>query len=366
MNHLIKTVTVALILVTYFTGYGKACETMEYYNIDSCDYTPCPAIIEQKKQEMLAVDDNESNFIFSLDTELESQDPHAYWLMNRMMQTMRLISTADDAWAWMLAMNGYVKEYNSRLERKIGSTEAATRAMEELISIYHAGNQPEMNTATYVESIIPHYKALYAYRSIIDGIDDYDDDTDEDVYLRRLYYREFTHWFDINNAVNGLMYFYTYGMARYSALPMDINSTFEKWSKARLEELKIEDGIMWYSDWHWKPFNSEARRVSEKKFDRLLKYFKGRTRESIAKDMVSEWVDKDYLYAYERIDGNMSFDKIAEMIGYYETALNGWRQVREEIAQALPKKRQKSYREITRQMHTRLYNDLLDLKEINY
>lgn len=366
MNHLIKRAIAAFILAIYSTGIANAGVAMRYHNVDSCDYTTSPAIIEQKKQSMLAVDDNENNFIFSWDIDLESQDPHAYWLMNRMMQTMQFISTADDAWAWMLAMNEYVEEYNSRLGRKIGSTDAATRAMEELIRIYHAGNQPEMNTATYVESILPHYNALCVYRSIIDCIDDYDDDTNEDAHLRELYYREFTHWFDINNAVNGLMYFYTYGIARYSALPMDLNCTFETWSKARLEELKIEEDIMWKRDWNWEPFKSDAKRVSNRKFKRLLKFFKSRTRETIAKDMVSDWVDKDHLFAYERIDENIDFDKIAEMIEHYETALEGWRQVREEITKALPEKKKKSYREITRQMHTRLYNDLLDLKEIHY
>ena len=64
--------------------------------------------------------------------------------------------------------------------------------------------------------------------------------------------------------------------------------------------------------------------------------------------------------------GRFDFDKIAEMVRYYETALSNWREVREQITQMLPKEKQKSYREITKQMHTRLYNDLVDLKEIRY
>lgn len=54
------------------------------------------------------------------------------------------------------------------------------------------------------------------------------------------------------------------------------------------------------------------------------------------------------------------------MLSYYETALNNWREVREQIAQILPQEKQKSYSEITKQMHTRLYNDLADLKEIRF
>jgi hypothetical protein len=55
------------------------------------DYTANAAASEQKKLEMLAVADSVGHFWFSDDTELQSQDPHAYWLMNRMEQMMKLM-----------------------------------------------------------------------------------------------------------------------------------------------------------------------------------------------------------------------------------------------------------------------------------
>lgn len=246
-------------------------------NVDSVgsDYTANATAIEQRKQEMLVVADSVGHFWFSDDTEFQSQDPHAYWLMNRMMQMVQLVQTADDDWAWILAMNESVEEYNSRLGRKIGSVDAAANAIDELINIYNAGNQPELNTASYVESILEHYKAVYAYYSLIEFIDDYDEDSNWDVQLRALYYREFKEWFDLNNAVNGIMYFYTYAAAGYSALSMDLNGTFEIWSKNRLAELDIEQDIYWSYD--WKPFSSDAKNISAKKFEKLLSYFKTRT-----------------------------------------------------------------------------------------
>ena len=36
-----------------------------------------------------------------------------------MMQMVQLIKTADDDWAWMLAMNESVEEYNARIGRKM-------------------------------------------------------------------------------------------------------------------------------------------------------------------------------------------------------------------------------------------------------
>lgn len=366
MKAFVHTIAVILLFASCCTNTakGNGMETFSMVDGVGGDYTANATAIELKKQEMLATADSVGHFWFSDDTEFQSQDPHAYWLMNRMMQMVQLIKTADDGWAWMLAMNESIEEYNNRLGRKIGSVDAACNAIDELIDIYNAGNQPEMNTASYVESILMHYKAVYAYYSLIEFIDDYDEDSNWDVQLRALYYREFKKWFDLNNAVNGIMYFYTYAAAGYSALSMDLNGTFEVWSRDRLTELEIERDIYWSFD--WKPFESNAKTTSPKKFDKTLSYFKTRTNETVVEDMVSDWAEKDYDFARERIEGRFDFDKIAEMLRYYETALSNWQEVREQIALMLPKEKQKSYREITKQMHTRLYNDLVDLKEIRY
>ena len=366
MKAFVHTIAVILLFASCCTSTAKGYEMETLTMVDGVggDYTANATAIELKKQEMLATADSVGHFWFSDDTEFQSQDPHAYWLMNRMMQMVQLVQTADDDWAWMLAMNESIEEYNTRLGRKIGSVDAACNAVDELIDIYNAGNQPEMNTASYVESILMHYKAVYAYYRLIEFIDDYDDESNWDVHMRALYYREFKEWFDINNAVNGIMYFYTYAAAGYSALSMDLNGTFEVWSRDRLTELEIERDIYWSFD--WKPFKSNAKTTSPKKFEKTLSYFKTRTNETVVEEMVSDWAEKDYDFARERIEGRFDFDKIAEMLRYYETALTNWREVREQIAQMLPKEKQKSYREITRQVHTRLYNDLVDLKEIRY
>lgn len=366
MKCLINTIAVILFFTSCCTNAASGNEKTTTINVDSvgCDYTANATAIEQKKQEMLAIADSVGHFWFSDDTEFQSQDPHAYWLMNRMMQMVQLVQTADDDWAWMLAMNESIEEYNTRLDRKIGSVDAACNAIDELIDIYNAGNQPEMNTASYVESILMHYKTVYAYYRLIEFINDYKEDSDWDLQMRALYYREFKEWFDINNAVNGIMYFYTYATARYSALSMDLNGIFEVWSRDRLAEIEIERNIYWSFD--WEPFESNAKTTSPKKFDKTLSYFKTRTNETVVKEMVADWAEKDYDFARERIDGKFDFDKIAEMLRYYETALTNWREVREQITHMLPKEKQKSYRDITKQMHTRLYNDLVELKEIRY
>ena len=369
MKYFVHTIAVILLFVACCTGAAKGNVVELSSTVDSVggDYTANATVIEQKKQEMLSIADSVGNYLFSGDTEFQSQDPHAYWLMNRMMQMVQLVQTADDDWAWMLAMNESIKEYNTRLGRKIGSVDAACNAIDELINVYNAGNQPELNTASYVESILMHYKAVYTYYRLIESIDDHDDNSDWDKQLRALYYCEFKEWFDINNAVNGIMYFYTYASAGYSALSMDLNGTFEIWSRDRLAELEIEKDIYWSFD--WKPYDSDAKRISPKKFGKLLDYFKTRKKSDVIEEFFGDLYDKkdrDYEYAEWRVGSRYDFDKIAEMLRYYETALTNWREVREQIAMMLPKEKQKSYREITKQVHTRLYNDLVGLKEVRF
>ncbi len=78
-------------------------------------------------------------------------------------------------------------------------------------------------------------------------------------------------------------------------------------------------------------------------------------------------VGMDYDCAKKRTDGCYDFDKIAAAARCYETALQNWRIVREQIARSLKdEERQRSYRELTKQIDTRFYNDLKELKKIQY
>lgn len=365
MKYFVHTIVAILLFTSCGTNTAKS-SGMEADSVGG-DYTANAAAIEEKKQEMLSVADVVWQFRFPDDKEFQSQDPHAYWLMNRMIQMDKLIETANDDWAWILAMNESVEEYNHRLGRKIGSVDAACNAIDELLDIYNARDQSEINTVSYALSVFMHYKLTYAYYRFIEFIDDYKDDSDWDVSLRALYYREFKEWFDIYNAAKGIMRSYTYAPAHYSALPMDLNCIYERWSRERLAELEIErDIIYWsiYSSFDWKPFESDAKIISPKRFDKLLGYFKTRTYETVVEEMFPG--EKDYDYARKYIDERFDFDNYAEMLRYYETALVNWREVRGQIALMLPKEKQKSYREITKQMHTRLYNDLAELKKITY
>lgn len=315
--------------------------------------------IMSMKEYMLAVADTAGHFWFSDDIEFQNADPHAYWIMNRMMHTVQYVQTAEDGLAWALALNENIKEYSHRIDRRIyeeKAEDAAVKAIEDLIDIYAAGNQPELNTYTYVTSILEIYKTTNEYIRIMRF--------QHDEPLAGLLYEEYRAWFDLNNAASGIMSFHTYAAAGYSALPMDINLTFASWSEMRRKELKIEGETFW--TYHQEPFKSDYRRVSSKRFLKLIRYYTTLTLDTIVKENAKDWNLKKSEYAYERLDGCFDFDRICEMACLYEEAYRNWLEAREEIATYLPKEQGKSYRETTNQMHARLYGDLLELKNIKY
>ena len=315
--------------------------------------------IDSTREVMLATVDTTQLFWFSNDVEFQSADPHAYWLMNRMLHTVQNVRTAEDGIAWALALNENVQEYSRRIDRRIyeiKAEDAAVRAIEDLIDIYAAGNQPELNTYTYVTSILEIYKTTNEYIRIMRFR--------HDEPLAGLLYKEYRAWFDLNNAASGIMSFHTYAAAGYSAMPMEINLTFAYWSEQRHKELLVEKDTFW--KYHWEPFESDCRNVSQKRFLKLIRYFRSLTIDTIVKTNAKDWNLKKSEYAYDRLNGNFDFDKISEMARLYEEAYCNWLTVREEIARLLPKEQGRSYREATKQMNARLYTDLLELKNITY
>lgn len=311
------------------------------------------------KENMLSVSDTAQYFWFSDDVEFQSADPHAYWLMNRMMHTVQHVQTAEDGIAWALALNENVQEYSRRIERRIyekRAEDAAIRAIEDLISIYAAGNQPEINTYSYVTSILEIYRTTNEYiRTMSMHMDE---------PLVYLLYREYREWFDLNNAASGLMSFYTYAAAGYSAHPMEINLTFANWSEERFKEINLEQETFW--SFSCEPFKADCRNVPQKRFVRLIRYFTTLTIDTIVKENAKNWNLKRSEYAYERLNGCFDFDRISEMAYLYEEAYHNWLSAREEIAVNLPKEQGRLYREATKQMNARLYNDLLEIKNIKY
>ena len=352
MRTILTTLAAVMLLTSNGPAYSQAAE-------EHTDTDPVTEVIIGKKNAMLAVCDTTSDFIFSGDYELADADPHAYWLMSRMMEAMTMIQYADDGLAWALAMNENVKEYGRRIDRDIyeeDAEDAAAIAVNHLMNIYSAGNQPEINTASYVDAIVAVYRTTNEYIRLMRI---YSDEP-----LGELLYREYSEWFDLNNAVNGIMTFYTYGAAHYSALPMDINGHLRHWSERRLEELELEREIFWH-DGEYR-FPDRCTKVSLRKYERLLEEFKNIRVQDVVKYVVSEWEEKDYDFAWEVFGEAFDFELILYMHCLYDVALHKWLDVREEIAICLGEERGEAYREMTARVTSRLYEELKELRKIRY
>ena len=95
-----------------------------------------------------------------------------------------------------------------------------------------------------------------------------------------------------------------------------------------------------------------------------MEYFKSKTLENEIEEYLAEWDCFEYEYVKEKFENSMDFDKIKEMVHHYETALTNWREVRFQIEMMYENEQMESFDEITKQIHTRLYMDLVDLIEL--
>ena len=343
--------------------------------------------IEKKRKELAAVPDTLYNFVFTGDDVMKTADPHAYWLLNRMMQTVQEIRTAEDAYAWALMMEDCVFEYNRRSGRKIGSVNRAINDLDEFIdSGGFTGRREYGNTDTVWEKMLyNYYKPLFSYENSILAIyktinlymkpiayleEQAFVSSNTNMWscfrLQDLYYMEFCEWFDLTNALNAIMEYYSYSMAHYRYAPMERTETFERWSCDRFEELKIEQQILGEDDWQY--FDVSMSGVSKKEFDELIEYFKTRNRETVAEELEEGFAAPNREEMLKSIDENLDFEKVAEMVSLYETALNNWCKVRDAIAerQRDGSAGRKAYRDMTKRVYKRFYNDLSELKDLHW
>lgn len=348
----IACVFLSLIFNTFFQNYTPDSETQ---------------YIENKTKELLAVPDSVNSFPFD-GSKLQSIDPQAYWLVRRMMLMENFAETSADYWAWMLAVNESIEEYNDRMGYNAFSVDSTLSTIEKNIEIYFEKysnySQPEINSASYIDLTLAKYRTIYGYYQMVEDILEDEVNTDKDEYLSALYYQEYKEWFNLNSIVQELTSHHAFNLAHYSASPMEYNELVSKWFMARLSELDIENKICQYDNIG--PLQNNHDTISEADFSNLIRFYKEITQEDIMEEIVSDWAEKDYEYARELTDGQFDFNKITEIIGSYEKALVNWQDVRKQIMLMLAAEKQNSYQEITNQIQFRFYNDLLDIKKIRY
>ncbi len=323
-------------------------------------YTHNETYIRNRIQEIKALPENGNSYWYSTDAALEERDPHAHWLLNRMVPMGMMVKSADDAWAWAIAMGSCIDQYNARLGRKIGSSTQAMLAIEELIDIYVGGNQRKMNLASSITLAMDYYKTINTYYEFLDYVSKY---SVEDRRIQTLYYQEYKAWYNLHHAAEELLKKYTYAGAVYSMSTTEKNEIISSWLRNRSAMLEHERTH--YNTFGWKSFKSDKRVVAAEEFSTLFNHFRNISVNEIIAHYLKEYGgDEDY--TKERLSKAFNAKNILQAVDTYEKSLIAWRKIREQIAAILDKEMQISFRETTKQMHTQLYEDLTMLKQLKF
>lgn len=344
--------------------------------------------IEKRRKELAAVPDTLYNFVFTGDDVMKTADPHAYWLLNRMMQTVQEIRTAEDAYAWALMMRDCVRKYNNRMGKKIGSVNLAIKSMRELVDrdsyiireedrqqdekLYKLFYEYINSGYDFEETILSQYDMVNRYVQLIEKINVFDSWTDKTKKIRNeerqeLCYREFSEWFNLLQAQNDIRGNYSFAIAGYSSAPREANALFKKWVDGRLSSLEVEEQILLQGDYPYNYPNIDY--VSDNEFDELITYFKTRNKQTVLKEIAGDDTEGDfYDNMSERVNEYFDFKKMAKYVSAYETALENWQKVREDIALSLPagSNNRMNYRLTTEVLLREFYNDLAELKELHW
>jgi hypothetical protein len=351
MKRLFHTITLFILLLSCYVCSAQS-------NNLSLQYTGNEAYIKQKVADMLAKDCS------SGDNRLKARDPHAFWLLNKMSAMKDMIKNEDDIWAWTIAMDECVKQYNSRMGRNAGSVELAMRAIEELIQpLAEEGIACDMLTASLILGNIEQYKTFNKYLELVNSIQGICENANQ---VQSLYYKEFKAWRSLNSVADLLSqncskakYLLNNGplpASMFSTLTCIIHGQTSTLYNERAKNLDTEQSI--FSSYFYAGSSEyEGKYISDYEFLQLLNSCKTLSVElnKLAKEQAKEGY-RDY-----------TIDEVAPEISKYanayQTELLRWCAIRSQIAASLPQDRQASYRGTTKQMYERFYKQLKGVLE---
>lgn len=289
------------------------------------------------------------------DHELIAEDPHAYWLYDCMTTMHSFIESPEDKWAYYLAMDSCVSIYNHRMQRKSGSLSLALHAVDELLFSYTAGSQPQMNSRTFFKQLANELHVMSLYKSI----DDYIGNGDCKSTLDGGYAREFKAWQDVVNACERIMYEYTFGQARYSAAPMEMNIIREAWYADRLEVLDKEWDCIVLSKMD--TVSVDREQMTDDDLAAIINRFYNNVPTAGWDELYMGWYDDDAQTLQPYLTDPEVQDHVRLLAYHCKQAIKRWQAVRNAIRDSLPQDRQDTYQALTQAMQNRIYAMLVSL-----
>lgn len=294
------------------------------------------------------------------DTKHYAADPHAYWLYKCMVCMDVYTSKPKELWAMYQALERCVDDYNHKLGRKHGSMELAFRAVEELYGGYSAGTQYEMNRGTDLHLLMDEIRLVGQYRYIVSCMQA--DGAGEG--LDSWYGKEYKAWHRFMYLAGVLMYNHTFGMARYSAAPMEMNQIQEGWMEGRMEWLKLEGHcIMGYGTEKYRM--DEAPKTDADLAD-IINFYYNCLPTAGWDDINSNWADNDddVMRPYREDAENGGHPRL--IAWHLKKAVKEWQAVRQDICGFLPEDSREEYQELTRGLQNFIHGILEGLVETYY
>lgn len=304
-----------------------------------------------RRDELLAEADSVELMIYG--PYLDSLDLTPDRLLDRMRVMLSQIRDSHDAWAWALAVDEDIDACNESLGHAAESSGTALSAIGDFMSVYSSANQNDLNLSYYVKSIISLYKVVAGYQALAADLA-----LMGELDLAGCCRQEFDAWFSLNDAQFYIMDCFTYGLAHFSALPMEISANFTWWLDQRAEELQTERDILINGR---RCHGRRNRRMGMPEFAEMVRFFKEDTYDTIMDIRICRYGKAGLDDEQEDI---MAIVKnTADMAEKYDEALQKWYRVRTEIALGLDDRTSKAYMKETGQVMSRLYTDLSWLKE---
>lgn len=287
---------------------------------------------------------------------LDSLDFTPDRLLDRMRVMLSQIQDSHDAWAWALAVDEDIDACNESMGHAAESSGTALSAMGDFMSVYSSANQNDLNLSYYVKSIMSLYKVVAGYQALAADLA-----LMGELDLAGCCRQEFDAWFSLNDAQFYIMDYFTYGLAHFSALPMEISANFTCWLDQRSEELQTERDILINGK---RCRGRRNRRTGMPEFAEMVRFFKEDTYDTIMDIRICRYGKTGLDDKNEDI---MAIVKnTAGMAEKYDESLQKWYRVRTEIAFGLDGRTAKAYRKETGQVLYRLYTDLSWLKEPSF
>jgi len=260
------------------------------------------------------------------------RDSAALRLANRFMRMYDVVDEngdAHDKMQWAVAVNTALDMF--RKEVPSVPSDSALYEIERVLDKFSSQSQSEMNFQSYIGTTIAYYQAIEAYRKWLMEVPS---------NLKPLLEQEYVAWIGLHEARFNFWRDVSYRQEWYSMKPMELAGYYRNLSENRLAEMAQEraiiNGTMTYQQ--------KGRTVTASQWEQWIAH------SSVPMDV--EQLDKSLI---------PSDSLVTDHVTALKSTFTQWIKARQALAAALPEPQEKSYDNLTADIHSRMVGRLPQL-----